>query len=120
MIKNERIKQLRDQIQTMASNGASVDEMMKALNVSKDMLYYHRKHLELVGKPKRLNLTIEQRRKIKWLVRQNQSYKTVANQFGISASSVKSIIDDSDSINNHHIENVLADPVNALLAKKWA
>ena len=120
MTRNDRIKQLRDQIQTMESNGASVNEMMKALNVSRDMLYYHRKHLKLTRKSKKLNLTIDQRQQIKELVRQNQSYKTVANQFGISASTVKLVVHDNDSINNRHIKDVLANSVNALLARHWA
>lgn len=119
MTQNKRITQLRDQIRTMESNGASVDEMMKALNVSRDVLYYHRKHLKLTGKPKRLDLTIDQRQKIKALVKMNKSYQTVAEQFGISASTVRLVVNDNDRINNQHIENVLADPVNALLSRRW-
>lgn len=120
MTQNERITQLRDQIQAMESNGASVEEMMTALNVSRYMLYYHRRYLKLTSKPKRLNLTVEQRQQIKALVKKNNSYKTVADQFGISASAVKLVVHDSDSINNnHHIENVLSNPINALLSRRW-
>lgn len=118
MTSKERIEQLRDQIQTMASNGASIDEMMTALNVSQYMLYYHRRYLKLTGKLKRLNLTVEQRQQIKLLVK-NNSYKTVADQFGISASAVKLVVHDSDRINNHHIEDVLSNPINALLSRRW-
>ena len=119
MNSKERIKQLRDQIQTMESNGASVNEMMTALNVSRYMLYYHRRYLKLTGKPKRLNLTVDQRQQIKALVKKNNSYKTVADQFNISASAVKLVVHDSDSINNHHIEDVLSNPINALLSRRW-
>ena len=112
--------QLRKQILIMQSNGASIDEMMKALNVSRYMLYYHRKQLNLTKKSKRLNLTIDQRQQIKALVKNKKTYKKVASQFGISASAVKLVVHDSDSIANHDIGDVLVDPVNRLLAKKWA
>ncbi len=120
MTQNERTELLREQIQKMESNGASIDEMIKKLKVSKDVLYYHRRHLKLTGKPKKLNLTIDQRQKIKALVKMNKSYQTVADQFSISASTVRLIVNDNDSISNHYIEDALSNPVNALLSRRWA
>lgn len=120
MTRDEKTRRLQAQIQTLHNSGATVPDMMKALGLSKDVIYYHRKQMGLNQTPAKIKLTGEQRQQIKALVRQNRSYKSVAAEFGISANMVKTIVYDSDAINNRSISDVLADPVNALLARRWA
>ena len=120
MTRDEKTRTLRAKIQTLHDDGVSAPDMCKALGLNKDVIYYHRKQMGLAQTPAKIELTGEQRQQIKALVRQNRSYKSVAVEFGISANMVKTIIHDSDSIANRDISDVLVDPVNRLLARRWA
>ena len=120
MTRNEKTRRLRDQIQQLHDSGASAMVMQKTLSLSRDALYYHRRQMGLAQKPQKTELTGKQRQQVKELVRQNKSYKHVAARFGISANMVKTIVHDSDAMDNRSISDVLADPVNALLARRWA
>lgn len=120
MTRDEKTRRLRTTIQLMHDNGATVPDMMQALGLSKNVIYYHRKQMGLAQKPQKVELTGKQRQQVKALVKQNWSYKNVAAEFGISANMVKTIVHDSDAMDNRSISDVLADPVNALLARRWA
>ncbi len=120
MTRHEKTRQLRDQIQRLHDSGATVLDMRNALGLSRDVIYYHRQQMGLAQQPQKVELTGEQRQQVKALVRQNWSYKNVAARFGISANMVKTIVHDSDAMDNRSINDVLADPVNALLARRWA
>ncbi len=120
MTRAEKTRTLRAKIQTLHDSGATVPDMMQALNLSKDVIYYHRQKMGLAQKRQKVELTGEQRQQVKALVKQNWSYKNVAAEFGISANMVKTIVHDSDAMDNRSISDVLADPVNSLLARMWA
>ncbi|WP_257294472.1 hypothetical protein [Endozoicomonas sp. YOMI1] len=120
MTQVEKMNALQAQIQVLHDAGASLADMRKTLGVTKSVIYYHRRQMGLAGKPTKITLIGEQRQQVKALVRQKWSYKAVAARFGITPNIVKTIVYDSDSLNNHDFGDVLADPVNALLARRWA
>lgn len=118
MTQVEKMSALQAKIQVLHDAGASSSDMMKSLGVTKSVIYYHRRQMGLVQQSQPITLTSEQRQQVKALVRQNESYKAVATRFGISANLVKTIVHDSDSINNRDIADILSNPVNAWLVRR--
>lgn len=120
MTRDEKTRTLRATIQKLHDDGMSALDMSKALNLGRDVIYYHRKQMGLNQAPQPVNLTSEQRHEIKVLANNRWSYKKIAEKFGIAPYKVKTVVQSSDSIQNRDIGDILADPVNQLLAKKWA
>ena len=120
MTRDEKTRTLRAKIQQLHDDGVSAPDMCKALNLNKDVIYYHRKQMGLNQPPKPVNLTSEQRHEIKVLANNRMSYKKIAEKFGIAPYKVKTVVQSSDSIQNRNIGDILADPINRLLARRWA
>lgn len=120
MTRDEKTRTLRAQIQTLHDAGVSALDMCKVMNLSRDVIYYHRKQMGLNQSVVRPEVTADMRQQIKALANNRLSYKKIAAQFGLAQNTVKTIVHDSDSIANRDIGDVLVDPVNRLLARRWA
>lgn len=119
MTRIEKTRILRATIQKLHDDGMSALDMSKALNLGRDVIYYHRKQMGLNQPVVRPTVTADMRYQIKALANNRLSYKKIAEQFGLTQNTVKTIVHDSDSIQNRDIGDVLADPVNQLLARRW-
>lgn len=110
-------QQIRDAILKMYNDGKSVKQMCKALGFSKGKIDYYRKMLGIMAPKLQLDISAETFTRIDTMVRQGIEHKSIAEQMCLSVATVKRIINNKST--GRSIEDVLKNPVNHWLARRW-
>lgn len=111
-------QQIRDAILKMYNDGKSVKQMCKALGFSKGKIDYYRKMLGLMPPRPQLEISAETFARITAMVKKGIGHTEIARQNNLSVHTVKRIINNKST--GRSIDDVLKDPVNQFLARRWA